>query len=350
MEPAHRFLRACYRLPVDQTPVWFMRQAGRYLPQYRALRKQANFGEMLKNPDLACEATMQPIRELDPDAAIIFSDILVPLQAMGLHLDYAEDGPVLQPVRSPDDIGRLQPCDPDDKMPFLAKSISMVKRALAGKVPLIGFAGAPFTLASYAVEGGGSKSYTQLKRLLFGDPAAAHLLLDKLDRAVIDTLGAQIAAGVQAVQLFDTWASILSPRDFEEFALRHVRTVISAVRSEHGGAAARAVPIIYYVNGVAPYLSSLESSGADVVGLDYRVSIAEARARLGPGIAVQGNLDPAALFLPAGELAARTIETVLQAGARPGYIFNVGHGLLPETDPDSVRAVITAVRQVATSG
>lgn len=345
MEPTHRFLRACLRLPVDRTPVWLMRQAGRYLPQYRAVRARASFLELLGSPDLATEVTLQPLDEYPLDAAILFSDILVPLQAMGLHLEFTEEGPSLARVTDDAGVDRLQVPDPEDRMPYVLETVRRIRRAINGRVPLIGFAGAPFTLASYAVEGGGSKSYAALKRMMFGAPRTAHRLLDKIAETVALSLEAQVAAGAQAVQLFDSWAGILSPADYEEFALRPARAVIDRLRaSRRWHEAPEPVPIIYFLNGAAPYLELLAGSGADVIGLDFRIDIGVARARLGPGLAVQGNLDPGALFLPAETIAERARDIIRKASAWPGHVFNLGHGVLPETDPERVRALVAAVQ------
>src|SRR5262249_12802768 len=267
------FLRACRRQPVERTPIWMMRQAGRYLPAYRAVRARASFLELCRNPDLACEVTLQPIDEFGFDAAILFSDILIPLPGMGLAIEFPERGPVIRnPVRDRAAIDKLVVPDPEREMPFVMEAVRTIKTGLHGRVPLIGFAGAPFTMATYAVEGGGSKDYARTKRLLFGDTAAAHALLDKLARTAAAYLEAQVRAGAEAVQLFDSWAGILSPRDFREFALRWAKRVIEMLREsptwKDGG-----VPIIYFVNGCAPYLADYASSGADVLGVDWRVDI-----------------------------------------------------------------------------
>ena len=342
MEPTHRFLRACLGLPVDRTPVWMMRQAGRYLPQYRAVRAKTTFLGLLKAPDLACEVTLQPIDAFPLDAAILFSDILVPLEAMGMKLAFLEgEGPSLEPVRDRAGIDRLAEPDPESSMPYVYEAIRRIKAGLAGRVPLIGFAGAPFTLASYAVEGGTSKNFTQLKRLLFGAPDDGRALLDKLARVVTRYLEAQIAAGADALQLFDTWAGILAPRDFEPFALAPVRAILVALRASPTYRA-RPVPLIYFVNGVAPYLDQLAGVGADVIGLDWKVDLGAARAALGTGVAVQGNLDPSALFAPAEAIEARVAE-ILRAAGGPGHVFNLGHGIYPETPIEGVQAMLAAV-------
>jgi uroporphyrinogen decarboxylase len=342
----HRFLAACRRSPVDRTPVWMMRQAGRYLPQYRAVRSKTTFLGLCKTPDLAAEVTLQPIDEFGMDAAILFSDILIPLEAMGLPLEFNEDGPHLpRPVRDADAVARLVIPDPEDTMPFVMEAVRRIKKGLAGRVPLIGFSGAPFTLASYSVEGGGSKNYVHLKKLMYAAPESAHALLGKIARTTALYLRAQVAAGAEAVQIFDTWAGILSPRDFEEFALRYVKAIIADLREspEWKGAPDGGPPIIYYAaNGVAPYLEQIATAGADVAGVDWRIDIDVARRRLGSGLAVQGNLDPTALFLPRAQIRER-VHAILAAAGPTGHVFNLGHGVLPETDPEHVRAMVQAV-------
>jgi uroporphyrinogen decarboxylase len=266
----------------------------------------------------------------------MIADILLPLEAMGMRLEFTEEGPSLpEPLRDRAAIDRLQIPDPDMTMHFVMMAIRQTRRALDGRIPLIGFAGAPLTLAAYAVEGGGSTQYTELKRLLFGDRDSAHKLLDKLASVVIDYVQAQLAAGAQAIQLFDTWAGILSPPDFEEFALRHAKRVIAAVKPF--------APVIYFVNGSAPYLDQLKDCGADVIALDWKVDLAAARARLGE-LPVQGNLDPAALFLPIPEIEAR-VESILKKAGPRGHIFNLGHGILPPTNVAHVRAMVEAVKR-----
>ncbi|MCE9580322.1 MAG: uroporphyrinogen decarboxylase [Deltaproteobacteria bacterium] len=346
-EPEHLFLRACRRLPVPRTPIWMMRQAGRYLPEYRAVRAKASFLELCRTPELACEVTLQPIDLLGFDAAILFSDILITLPAMGLEVAFPDKGPkILAPVRDRAGIDAIVVPDPEAELPFVMEAVRQIQRGLGGRVPLIGFAGAPFTMMTYAVEGGGSKDYAHTRKLLFGDPGAAHALLDKLARTTAVYLEAQIAAGADAVQLFDSWAGILSPRDFREFALRWSKRVIELIR-ESRTFAARPVPIIYFVNGCAPYLEDYATSGADVLGVDWRVDIDVARRGVGDGVALQGNLDPGALFLSPRDLRDRVAEVLAKAGP-VGHIFNLGHGVLPETDPEHVRAMITAVRELST--
>jgi uroporphyrinogen decarboxylase len=318
-----------------------MRQAGRYLPEYQAVRSRVSFLELCKTPDLACEVTLQPIDIFGFDAAILFSDILIPLEAMGLPLEFGDEGPHLPaPVRDRAAVDRLVVPDPDLEMPFVLEAVRRIRAALAGRVPLIGFAGAPFTLASYAVEGGGSKSYAALKSLLYREPAAAHALLEKLAACCVSYLSAQAAAGAQALQLFDSWAGILVPADFREFALRYASRVIADVRRTTG------VPVIYFVNGCAPYLDDLKDCGADVLGVDWRVDLAAVRARVGDGLVLQGNLDPTVLLGPAALVRERVGRVLASAGPGPGHIFNLGHGLLPVTPPDHVRVAVDTVREL----
>ena len=344
--PDSLFLRACRREPVPRTPVWMMRQAGRYLPAYRAVRARASFLDLCRTPELACEVTLQPIDEFGFDAAILFSDILITLPAMGVDVAFPEAGPkIARPVRTAADIDALVVPDPVAALPYTIEAVSLIKRSLAGRVPLIGFAGAPLTMLTYAVEGGGSKDYPHTKRLLFGAPREAHALLDKLARTCASFLEAQVEAGADCVQLFDSWGAIVSPGDFREFPLRYARRVIELLRAsptwKQGG-----VPIIYFVNGCAPYLDDYASSGADVLGVDWRVAIDDVRRRVGDGVALQGNLDPGALFASPEEIRARVGDILTRAGAI-GHIFNLGHGVMPETDPEHVRAMVNAVRELS---
>jgi uroporphyrinogen decarboxylase len=342
----HLFLRACRRQPVERTPIWMMRQAGRYLPSYRAVRSRASFLEMCRTPELACEVTLQPIDQLGFDAAILFSDILITLPPMGLDVAFPDTGPkIATPVRTHEAIEKLRVFDPEAELPYVMEAVRQIKQALADRVPLIGFAGAPLTMLTYAVEGGGSKDYPHTKKLLYGAPASAHALLDKLARSTAAYLEAQVAAGADAVQLFDSWGGIVSPGDFREYPLRYAKRVIELLRASPTFAK-RSVPIIYFVNGCAPYLDDYPSSGADVLGVDWRVGIDEVRRRVGDGVALQGNLDPGALFATPAEIRTRVADILARAGTT-GHIFNLGHGVLPETDPEHVRAMITAVKELS---
>ncbi|MEM9492535.1 MAG: uroporphyrinogen decarboxylase [Myxococcota bacterium] len=343
----HLFIRACRRQPVERTPVWMMRQAGRYLPQYRAVRKKVSFIELCKTPELACEVTLQPIDEFGFDAAILFCDILIPLEAMGMELQFNPAPLLPEPIRDRAAVDKLVVPDPEQELSSVCEAVRQIRAALAGRVPLIGFAGAPFTLATYAVEGSGSKSYPNTKALMFENPQAAHALLDKLAECCATYLEAQVRAGAQAVQLFDSWAGILSPRDFREFALRPIKLVIDRLRSSptwaDGG-----VPIIYFVNGCAPYLDDYAASGADVLGVDWRIDLSTVRQRVGPDVALQGNLDPTCLFLPPDQLRQRVGEVLASHGDGPGHVFNLGHGILPMMDPERVRVMVEAVRELST--
>ena len=336
------FLRACRREPVERTPLWMMRQAGRYLPAYRAVRARASFLDLCHRPELACEVTLQPIAEYGFDAAILFSDILITLPAMGLEIAFPEKGPVIgNPVRDRAAIDRLEVPVAGERLGFVLDAVRLIRRELPEGTPLIGFAGAPFTLVTYAVEGGGSKEYSKTKALLYGDPGGAHALLEKMADTVAGYLIAQLEAGAQAVQLFDSWAGILSPADFERYALRWARHVIDRVRAHP---ASKGAPIIYFVNGCAPYLRSYATSGADVLGVDWRIDLETVRAAVGPSVALQGNLDPGALFASPDELRRRVID-VLERGGPVGHVFNLGHGVQPDTDPAHVRIMVDTVKQ-----
>ena len=338
------FLRACRREPVERTPLWMMRQAGRYLPAYRAVRSRASFLDLCHKPELACEVTLQPIAEYGFDAAILFSDILITLPAMGLQIAFPEKGPVIgNPVRDRAAIDRLVVPVAEEQLGFVLDAVRLIRRELPAGTPLIGFAGAPFTLVTYAVEGGGSKEYSKTKSLLFGDPAAADALLEKMADTVAGYLIAQLEAGAQAVQLFDSWAGILSPPDFERYALRWAKHVIAKVKAHP---ASQGAPFIYFVNGCAPYLASYATSGADVLGVDWRIGIDTARAGIGDHVALQGNLDPGALFAPPDELRRR-VEDVLRRAGPLGHVFNLGHGVQPDTNPEHVRVMVETVKAFA---
>ena len=326
-----------------------MRQAGRYMSEYQAVRRKVTFLELCKSPELACEVTLQPIDAFGFDAAILFSDILVLLEAMGLKLEFTEAGPKLpEPIATAGDVAALAVPDPTDSTQYVMDAVATIRKALAERVPLIGFAGAPFTLFTYAVEGGGSKSYAKTKGMMFQEPALAHELLDKIARSCALYLEAQVVAGAQALQLFDSWAGILAPPDFREFALQYATQVIGHLKSSAVVQQAD-IPIIYFVNGVAPYLDVVAESRADVFGIDWRVDLGVARSRLGRTFPVQGNLDPTALFLPEAGLRER-IRTVLDAaGPEPGHVFNLGHGILPMTDRARVKFAVEAVRELSSA-
>jgi uroporphyrinogen decarboxylase len=339
MSRADRLLRALRGEPVDTTPIWIMRQAGRYLPEYRATRARAgDFLTLCKTPELACEVTLQPVERLGVDGAILFSDILIPIEQMGVPLSFSDEGgPRLTPVRDAAGIDALRVPDPAEDMPYVLEAVRLIRQELAGRVPLIGFSGAPFTLLTYVVEGQTGKQFTDTKRLLFAAPEVAHRLLGKLTETVISYLRAQIRAGAQIVQLFDSWVGQLGPDDFRVFAAPYVARVIAALRGE-------GAPIIYFANDGATLLADAARLGADALGLDWRVPIAEARARTGADVTLQGNLDPCALFAPVAEIERRAAEILANArGTR--HVFNLGHGILPPTDPAHAAALVEIVHR-----
>lgn len=318
-----------------------MRQAGRYLPEYREIRGKVSFLELCKTPDLAAEVTVQPVRRLGVDAAIIFSDILIPVEPMGMTLELGDHGPHLpQPIRTAADVAKLHGFDPETCCGFLAEAIRRTRAALNDSVPVIGFSGAPFTLAAYMVEGGGSKNFMTIKRLVFEQPKVAHALFETITSALIPYLKMQVAAGAKLVQIFDSWGGELSPRDLREFSLPYLQRIVSELK-------ATGVPVIFFGTGMSGALPVLKEIGADVIGCDWRIEIDRAREVLGPDVAVQGNLDPLALFLPREALAERAEEIVRRAGP-VGHIFNLGHGILPPTDPDAARALVDAVHAAGT--
>jgi uroporphyrinogen decarboxylase len=334
-----RFLRACRRETVDATPVWFMRQAGRYMAEYRALRQKYTLLQLCRTPDLATEVTLQPVRRIDVDAAILFSDLLLPLEPMGIPFDFvAGEGPSIErPIRSAADIERVRQFDPREELGYVLDAIRQIKRDLPADLPLIGFAGAPFTLASYAIEGGPSKDFAQTKRLMYGDPPAWHRLADRLATVVADYLNAQIDAGVDAVQVFDSWVGALNPADYREFALPHTRRIFQAIDGR--------VPTIHFGVGTGAILDVMRQAGGDVLGADWRTPLDEAWNRIGHDRAIQGNLDPTLLLGPRERLLNGAAEVLNRAGSRPGHIFNLGHGILPSTPVEHVQALARFVHQ-----
>jgi uroporphyrinogen decarboxylase len=336
-----RFLKACRREPVDATPVWFMRQAGRYMAEYRALREQHSLLEICRTPDLATEVTLQPIRRVEVDAAILFSDLLLPLEPMGLPFDFVKgEGPQLErPIDSPANIDRLRGFEPRVALAHVLETIALVQRELAGRVPLIGFAGAPFTLASYAIEGGHSSNFARTKALMYGHPDAWHRLSERLASVVAEYLTAQIDAGVDAVQLFDSWVGVLSPADYREFALPHTRRIFETI--------GRRVPTIHFGTGTAAILHELREAGGDVIGVDWRIPIDVAWERIGSDRAVQGNLDPTLLLGPTARMFTQTDDILARVGDRPGHIFNLGHGILPSTPVEHVQMLAQYVHSAS---
>lgn len=333
------FLKACRREPVPQVPVWMMRQAGRYLPQYRQVRQKVSFLELCRSPELAAEVTLQPVDLMDVDAAILFSDILTPAPPMGLQLDF-QPGPVIaNPVRTAADIEALKIPDMEQDVPFVMETIRRLRQSLAGRVPLIGFAGAPFTLACYMVEGKGSKDFATLKRLMYAEPEQYAALMTKVTEMVRRYLNAQIAAGAQAVQVFDTWGGLLSPSDFAEYVLPYSKQLIQGVQRQDQ-------PLIYFVKGGGTMLPLVKEAGADVLGLDWQTPLGWAREQLGDDVAVQGNLDPTVLFAPREKIRAEVKRILQENAGRLGFIFNLGHGILPSVDPDKVRYFVDTVHEL----
>jgi uroporphyrinogen decarboxylase len=334
-----RFLDACRRRPTDVRPVWFMRQAGRYMKQYRDIRAKASILEICKRPDLAAQVTLQPVEVLDVDAAIIFADLLLPVEPMGLKLKFvAGEGPKIDnPVRTSDDVDSLSISNTDE-LGYVGESIQLVVRQLAGRVPVIGFVGAPFTLASYMIEGGPSKTFIRTKQMMYRDETLWRRLMGKL----VDVLGpfalAQVTAGARAIQVFDSWVGALGPDDYVRYVAPYSRALIERIRTA-------SVPVIHFGTGAAGFFRELHAAGGDVMGVDWRINIDQAWMDISYRSAVQGNLDPAVLFAPLPELKMRVHEILKRTGSRPGHIFNLGHGILPETPVDSVRAVVDFVRE-----
>lgn len=334
-----RFLDACRRRPTDVRPVWFMRQAGRYMKQYREIRAKHSILEICKRPDLAAQVTLQPVEMLDVDAAIIFADLLLPVEPMGLKLSFvAGEGPLIEnPVRTSHDVDSLSISNTDE-LGYVGEAIQMVSRALAGKTPVIGFVGAPFTMASYMVEGGASRHYLNVKKLMYNDETLWRRLMGKL----VDVLGPfailQVAAGARAIQVFDSWVGALGADDYVRYVAPYSRALIERIRST-------GVPVIHFGTGAGGFFRELHAAGGDVMGVDWRLNIDQAWMDISYRSAIQGNLDPAALFAPLPELKAKVHELLKRTGTRPGHIFNLGHGILPETPVENVKAVVQMVRE-----
>jgi uroporphyrinogen decarboxylase len=337
----HPFLAACRREPTSYTPIWLMRQAGRYMEDYRKLRAQYDFLELCKRPDLATEITVTPVERLGVDAAILFADILLILEPMGVGLEYSKGGgPVLHhPVRSGRDVDGLSEFDVGQELSFVYETVKKIRKELREKVPLIGFAGAPFTLASYLIEGGGSRNYVHTKKLYYNAPEAWKRLMERLAQVVGEYLNCQIAAGAQAVQIFDSWAGCLAPDDYQQFVLPYTKKVIDELTP--------GVPVINFSTGTTGALKHIRAAGGDVIGLDWRVNLDDGWAIVGHDVAVQGNLDPVTLFASPKEIKARASEILRRAAGRPGHIFNLGHGVLPETPVDHVIALVDAVHDLS---
>ncbi|MGI5310138.1 uroporphyrinogen decarboxylase [Rheinheimera sp. WS51] len=340
-----RYLKALLKQPVDKTPVWMMRQAGRYLPEYRATRAQAgDFMSLCRNAELACEVTLQPLRRYALDAAILFSDILTIPDAMGLGLYFSEgEGPKFErPLRTAADIAKLPIPDPEQELQYVMNAVRTIRRELKGSVPLIGFSGSPWTLATYMVEGGSSKTFPTIKKMMFTDPQALHLLLDKLADSVIIYLNAQISAGAQSLMIFDTWGGVLTPRDYQEFSLHYMQKILDGLTREADG---RKVSVTLFTKNGGLWLETIANTGCDGVGLDWTINIGDARQRIGDKVALQGNMDPS-ILLGSPERIRAEVKTILESfGTGPGHVFNLGHGITPDVNPDNVTVFIDAVHE-----
>ena len=342
-----RFLRALMKEPVDYTPVWMMRQAGRYLPEYRATREKAgSFMDLCMNADLACEVTLQPLDRYPLDAAILFSDILTIPDAMGLGLRFEKgEGPRFDnPVRTEADVNRLPVPDPEGELQYVMNAVRTIRRELNGRVPLIGFSGSPWTLATYMVEGRGTKDYAKVKGMMFDRPDLMHKLLDTTAQSVTSYLNAQIAAGAQAAMVFDTWGGVLTPRDYKEFSLRYMQQIVDGLTRENEG---RKVPVILFTKGGGAWLEDMAATGCDGLGLDWTVNIGDARARVGDKVALQGNMDPSILYA-SPERIRKEVATILESyGKGSGHVFNLGHGIHQFVNPDHAGAFIEAVHELS---
>ena len=340
-------LRALLREPTPRTPLWMMRQAGRYLPEYRATRARAgSFLRLCMTPELACEVTLQPLARYRLDAAILFSDILTIPHALRLGLEFeAGEGPRLErPVRTPADIDALPTLDPERELRYVMDAVRVIRRELGGRVPLIGFAGSPWTVATYCVEGGGSKAFGRIKSMLYGAPAELHRLLAHLTRATTDYLNAQVRAGAQALMVFDTWGGALAPAAYREFSLRYMAEIVAGLVREHEG---RRVPVILFTKGGGQWLAELAASGADALGVDWTTDLATARAAVGGRVALQGNLDPSVLYAPPAAIREQVGRVLASYGQGPGHVFNLGHGIHPDVPPEHALAMVDAVHELS---
>jgi len=335
-----RFLDACWGKQVDRTPVWLMRQAGRYLPEYMAIRSKCTFLELCKTPELAAQVTLQPVDILGVDAAILFSDILTPVEPMGMALDFVP-GPVFEnPIRTMADVDRLRIPSMEEDVPYVLETIKILRRELAGRVPLIGFGGAPFTLACYMVEGKGSKDFALIKRMMYGAPDVYAALMEKITMMSMEYLNAQIKAGAQAIQIFDTWGGILSPSDYTKYVMPYTTKLINGLNRMQ-------TPVIHFVKGSGAMLDTVKLAGGDVMGLDWHVNLGKARDLLGPQMAVQGNLDPTVLYAPQETIEVEVKRVLDENAGRPGFIFNLGHGILPTVPPENAKFMVECVHRLS---
>jgi uroporphyrinogen decarboxylase len=342
-----RLLRALLRQPVDTTPVWMMRQAGRYLPEYRKVRERAgSFMDLCTNPELACEVTMQPLERFPLDAAILFSDILTIPDAMGLGLYFEEgEGPRFRnPVRRAADVRALGVPDPESNLRYVMDAVRLIRRVLNNRIPLIGFSGSPWTLATYMVEGSSTKTFSRVKGMLYSEPALLHELLETIANSVTTYLNAQVAAGAQALMIFDTWGGVLTPRDYRDFSLQYMQKIVSGLTRE---AEDRKVPVILFTKGGGQWLEDMAATGADALGIDWSTDIGEARRRVGDRVALQGNLDPATLY-GTPEVIRERVSGILDAfGPGSGHVFNLGHGINPDVDPKNAGVLVNAVHELS---
>ncbi|MBF0785523.1 uroporphyrinogen decarboxylase [Muribacter muris] len=340
-----RYLNALLRKPVDMTPVWMMRQAGRYLPEYKATRAEAgDFMSLCRNADLACEVTLQPLRRYALDAAILFSDILTIPDAMGLGLSFGVgEGPKFaRPIECQADIANLPIPDPEQELQYVMNAVRTIRRELKGEVPLIGFSGSPWTLATYMVEGGSSKAFTKIKKMLYAEPHLLHALLDKLAESVILYLNAQIKAGAQAVMVFDTWGGVLAHRDYREFSLRYMHKIVDGLIRENEG---RQVPVTLFTKGGGLWLEAIAETGCDAIGLDWTVDIADARRRVGHKVALQGNMDPSVLYADPVRIEQEVQQILADFGAGSGHVFNLGHGIHQDVPTESPKVLVDAIHR-----
>lgn len=337
----YRFLKACRKEEVDCTPVWMMRQAGRYLEKYRKVREKHSFLEMCKTPELAVEVTLQPFELIDLDAAILYSDILIPVEAMGIDLEFIESkGPVIHnPVRTGKDVKALKIIDPEESVPFVMEAIRLLRKELEGKAPLIGFSGLPFTLASYMIEGSGSKNYLEAKSMMYNAPELFHELMRKITDTVIAYLNAQVDAGAQAIQVFDSWVGALSPLDYKNYVLPYSKQVMKGIRD--------GVPRIHFGTGTAGFLDLLKEAGGDIIGVDWRIDLNRAWEVLGDDVGVQGNFDSSKLFGTKAVIEEAVKDILDKAGNRPGHIFNLGHGIQPKTPPENASFMVDKVHELS---
>jgi len=342
-----RLIRALLRQPVDKTPVWMMRQAGRYLPEYRATRAEAgSFMDLCKNPELACEVTMQPLRRFPLDAAILFSDILTIPDAMGLGLYFTEgEGPRFErPVRNQKDVDNLGNPDMGQELRYVMDAVSTIRKELDGKVPLIGFSGSPWTLATYMVEGSGTKNFAKIKGMMFENPKLLHQLLDKVATSVIDYLNAQIESGAQVVMIFDTWGGVLTPRDYQAFSLSYMKKIIDGLNRQHNG---ETIPVVLFTKNGGQWLDKMADTGCDALGVDWTTDLSDARKTVQDKVALQGNLDPCTLYSTPERIREEVANVLASYGKGPGHVFNLGHGIHPDIPPENAAALIEAVHELS---